>query len=184
MEFPIFDTLKSAIIGQKLELLFVSLAAGLGHPFAMAMGGWNDRRDSRMIGARITLALTLFATPAIAQEIPVCAGSHRAERRLTCVVDGDTGWEAGVKWRALAGDTPEIGKPECAAERRLGEKARDRLRALMAGGYRIEWTGRTDYYRRQLAAVRLSDGRDASQVLIEEGLARPWPNKGNKWCGR
>ena len=52
----------------------------------------------------------------------------------------------------------------------------------MAGGYRIEWTGGLGRYGRELAKVILSDGRDAGQVLITEGLSQPWPNEGNRWC--
>ncbi len=71
--------------------------------------------------------------------LPICSGGDRAARKLTCIVDGDTGWEHGVKWRALDVDTPEIEHAQCDQERKLGEKARDRLRELMAGGYTIEW---------------------------------------------
>ncbi|MEC5292643.1 thermonuclease family protein [Aurantimonas sp. C2-6-R+9] len=132
----------------------------------------------------LVLVLMLLAPPAMADAIPVCSGGDRAARKLTCIVDGDTGWERGVKWRALDVDTPEISQPECAEERRLGLKARERLRQLMAGGYRIEWTGGRGRYGRELANVILSDGRDAGQVLIEESLSQPWPNEGNRWCGR
>ena len=124
----------------------------------------------------------LLASPAFAGTVPICSGGHRAERHLTCIVDGDTGWENGVKWRALNVDTPEISHPECAAEKQIGLKARDRLRQLMAGGYQIEWTGKKGYYGRDLAKVILDDGRDAGQVLIKEGLSQPWPNHGNPWC--
>lgn len=130
--------------------------------------------------AALAITLTLMATPALA--IDICSGRDRAERKVTCIVDGDTGWERGVKWRALNVDTPEISQPECAAEKRLGLQARDRLRELMAGGYRIKWTGTRGRYARYLANVILSDGRDAGQVLIEEGLSQPWPNEGNRWC--
>ena len=115
---------------------------------------------------------------------PVCSGGHRAARKLTCIVDGDTGWENGVKWRAQGVDTPEISHPECARERQLGEQARDRLRQLMAGGYVIEDSGRHGSYGRDLVVVRLANGRDAGKVLIDEGLSQPWPNVGNRWCGR
>ena len=130
----------------------------------------------------LMFAVTMTLSPALAGTIPVCSGGDRAARKLTCIVDGDTGWERGVKWRALNVDTPEISQAECAAEKRLGLKARDRLRQLMAGGYRIEWTGGRGRYGRELANVILSDGRDAGQVLIDERLSQPWPNDGNRWC--
>ena len=130
--------------------------------------------------AALSIAALFVATPALA--IPLCHGGDRAARKVTCIVDGDTGWEHGVKWRALDVDTPEIGHAECAAEKRLGIAARDRLRQLMAGGYRIERAGRAGYYGRDLVTIRLDDGRDAGRVLIVEGLSQPWPNEGNKWC--
>lgn len=129
------------------------------------------------------VAALLVIQPALAEGlIPICSGGYRAARHLTCIVDGDTGWENGVKWRALNVDTPEIDHAQCDRERRLGEQARDRLRALMAGGYTIEWAHRKGSFGRQLATVRLKDGRAAGQVLIREGLSQPWPNEGNRWC--
>lgn len=119
---------------------------------------------------------------AVMSGLPDCTGPNRAERRLTCLVDGDTGWERGRNWRYEGIDTPEISQPECERERALGHAATDRLRALMARGYRIEWLNRSGKYGRELATITLADGRDAGEVLIEEGLAQRWPNKGNIWC--
>ena len=138
-----------------------------------------------MFEVKLMLAVMLvLPMSTCAMAIPVCSGGDRAARKVTCLVDGDTGWERGVKWRALDVDTPEIGHAECAAEKRLGIAARDRLRQLMASGYTIEWSGAKGYYGRALAKVRLADGRDAGQVLIHEGMAQAWPNTGNRWCGR
>ncbi|WP_099863880.1 thermonuclease family protein [Pararhizobium haloflavum] len=125
----------------------------------------------------LIIALSMAGMP------PVCEGGDRAARRLTCIVDGDTGWEDGRNWRYEAIDTPEMpGHAECEREERLAYEARDRLRELMAGGYRIEWSGEVGYYDREIATVTLADGRDAGEVLIGEGLAQPWPNEGNRWC--
>ena len=63
-------------------------------------------------------------------------------QRRTCLIDGDTGRDNGKKWRLISIDTPELSEPECDNERRLGTAARDRLRALLAGGYRIRPSGR------------------------------------------
>ena len=129
-----------------------------------------------------TAAIASLLATAPAWAIPVCHGGHRAEREVTCLVDGDTGWENGVKWRAEGVDTPELFHPGCKAEKRLGIKARDRLQDLMAGGYQIEDSGKRGSFGRELVHVRLPDGRIAGQVLIDEGLSQPWPNKGNRWC--
>ena len=114
--------------------------------------------------------------------IQVCSGGGRRARQVTCLVDGDTGWEQGVKWRLTNIDTPELSKPQCRHERATAIAARNRLRDLMSGGYSIAWTGARGYYGRALVSIRLADGRDAAQVLLEERLAQPWPNSGNVWC--
>ena len=114
--------------------------------------------------------------------IPVCSGGNRRARKATCLVDGDTGWEQGVKWRLKSVDTPEISKPGCRHERSTAIAARDRLQDLMSAGYSIGWTGANGYYGRALVRIRLADGRDAGKVLLEEKLAQPWPNSGNVWC--
>ena len=155
---------------------------------------WNRSFTALLIGG----CLLAFASPFVLDRMtnvadaqirrigtpPICSGGDRASRKLTCIVDGDTGWENGVKWRALDVDTPEISHAECATERQLGEQARDRLRQLMAGGYVIENSGRHGFYGRNLVVVRLADGRDAGKVLVDENLSQPWPNEGNRWCGR
>ncbi|TPW31186.1 thermonuclease family protein [Pararhizobium mangrovi] len=129
----------------------------------------------------ITAALMLCATPAFA--IPICHGSHRAERKVTCLIDGDSGWQDGVKWRYAAIDAPEMGShASCPREKRLAKQSRDRLRALMADGYTVNDTGETGYYGRKIVTITLADGRDAGDVLMSEGLAQKWPNHGNPWC--
>lgn len=102
--------------------------------------------------------------------------------RRTCLVDGDTGWQDGRKWRLTAIDAPEFGYAECGRERELAQKSLDRLTELMASGYRIVWSGKDDRYGRALVDVTLADGRDAGSVLMTEKLAQPWPNSGNVWC--
>src|SRR5262245_45628003 len=69
--------------------------------------------------------------------IPICTGWARALRRVTCLVDGDTGWEDGVKWRLSDVDTPEISKPGCSRELQQGLAARARLQELMGAGYSV-----------------------------------------------
>jgi endonuclease YncB( thermonuclease family) len=128
------------------------------------------------------IGIAIMATPATA--IDICSGGNRAERKVTCVVDGDTIWQDGVKMRLLEIDTPETFEAQCDRERQLGEKAKLRLQALMSEGYRLEDSGTKDRTsdHRNLVHVILPDGRDAGKVLINEGLAQPWPNKGNRWC--
>ncbi len=54
-----------------------------------------------MILRAIAISTLLLASPAWA--IDKCKGSHR----VTCVVDGDTFWIDGVKYRTRGYDTPE-----------------------------------------------------------------------------
>ena len=105
-------------------------------------------------------------------------------QRRTCLIDGDTGRDKGEKWRLISIDTPELSEPECDNERRLAVAARDRLRTLLADGYRIRASGRHDPHGRSLVDIELADGRDVSRILLTEGLAQKWPNRGNIWCDR
>jgi endonuclease YncB( thermonuclease family) len=114
--------------------------------------------------------------------IVICRGGNREARKVTCLVDGDTGWENGIKWRLQDIDTPELNAPDCSNELRKATQARDRLRQLMNGGYQLEWTGSSGSYGRKLVHIRLKDGRYAGDVLKAEGLAQSWPNFGNMWC--
>jgi endonuclease YncB( thermonuclease family) len=84
----------------------------------------------------------------------------------------------------LSIDTPETGSYACPAELQRGLQARDRLRVLVGAGYQIDWIGEQGAFYRELVNIGLADGRDAGEVLIAEGLAQPWPNEGNVWCGR
>jgi endonuclease YncB( thermonuclease family) len=128
------------------------------------------------------VGITLITTPTLA--IDFCSGGNRAERKVTCIVDGDTIWQDGVKMRLLEIDTPETFQAQCDREKLLGEIAKLRLQALMSKGYRLSDSGVKDRTsdHRSLVHIVLPDGRDAGKVLVKEGLAQPWPNKGNRWC--
>ena len=114
--------------------------------------------------------------------IHVCGSGDHHRNHTTCLVDGDTGWEKGVKWRLRDVDTPEISAPRCADELRKGLAARDRLQGLMHGGYRIDTSGATDRYGRQLVSMTLPNGTDAARVLLGEGHAQPGPKAQRDWC--
>jgi endonuclease YncB( thermonuclease family) len=80
-------------------------------------------------------------------------------------------------------DTPEIHFAKCTEEFALGMAAKERLEELLASGeVRIIESGRTDKFRRTLAHVEV-DGRDVGEILIGEGLARPYKGEKRKpWC--
>lgn len=100
-----------------------------------------------------------------------------------CVVDGDTFWFAGDKIRIMDIDTPETHPARCASEQALGDQATDRLRDwLNAGPFSLESGDRdSDRYGRQLRIVT-RDGKSVGDVLIAEGLARPWEGSRRPWC--
>ncbi|MET3587858.1 endonuclease YncB(thermonuclease family) [Pseudorhizobium tarimense] len=142
-----------------------------------------------MDGMAMRVGLAIAAIVALAgpaEAIEICKGGDRAARGVTCLVDGDTLWQDGVKMRLLDIDAPETFDADCGREKDIGDLATERMQELMAHGYKLKDSGRKDRTsdKRTLVRVVLPDGRDAGQVLISEGLAQPWPNRGNKWCGR
>jgi len=100
-----------------------------------------------------------------------------------CVVDGDTFWFGGEKYRIADIDTPETHPARCAEEARLGDAATARLRAWMNdGAFSLESAGRdTDRYGRKLRIVTRG-GASVADTLIDAGLARPWEGKRRPWC--
>lgn len=100
-----------------------------------------------------------------------------------CVVDGDTFWFAGDKYRIADIDTPETHPARCAEEAARGETATARLHEwLNAGAFSLEAAGRdTDRYDRKLRIVTRA-GISVGSVLTGEGLARPWDGARRSWC--
>lgn len=124
------------------------------------------------------------AASAPAYALEICKGGNREARRATCLVDGDTGWHNGVKWRLEGIDTPEyLPHAECASpEPMLAAAATYRMLELMRNGYTIQLLGRRDPSGRELVTVALPDGRDAGGVLLAEGHATLWPHERGVWC--
>lgn len=100
-----------------------------------------------------------------------------------CVVDGDTFWFAGEKYRIADIDTPETHPARCAEEAALGKAATGRLHDwLNDGAFSLESAGRdTDRYGRKLRIVTRG-GTSVGSVLVNEGLARPWEGARRPWC--
>lgn len=137
----------------------------------------------------IAFCAVFFAPEAGAQEVrdrqsgnfPICVGSGR----ITCVVDGDTIWFEGRKIRLADINTPEISRPKCAAEKRLGDRATLRLQDLLnQGAFTLapNPSGRqTDRYGRELR-VLMRGGVSLGEMLVQEGLAERWKGKRGSWC--
>jgi len=89
-------------------------------------------------------------------------------------VDGDTiKSPAGVSYRLMGFDTPEIAQAKHAGERAMGIEAQRKLQAIIdSGDVRLELAGRKDKYGRELGTLFAGD-RPVSEIMIGEGLARP-----------
>jgi len=89
-----------------------------------------------------------------------------------------------VKYRLLGYDTPETYFSKCDEELALGRKATRRLEELLASGeVKIIETGKTGKYGRSLAYLHIN-GRDVGEIMIAEGLARPYDGgRREGWCG-
>ncbi|MBA5778226.1 thermonuclease family protein [Stappia sp. F7233] len=105
------------------------------------------------------------ALPRPAPAWPVCQGGDRAARGVTCVVDGDTFWLAGEKYRLACVDALELREPGGVAARNLT------ARLLALPGVRIVEAGKAGAYGRKLARVQTRAG-DLGKVLVSAGLAR------------
>jgi endonuclease YncB( thermonuclease family) len=134
------------------------LGAGIGSM-------WFDRRPTAVSGSGV---------------FRLC-GSAASQN---CVVDGDTTFYRGVKIRLADIDAPETVGAQCALERALGERAKQRLLVLInQGPFELVRTGRDeDIYGRKLRVIQRG-GRSLGDVLVAEGLARPWDGARQGWCG-
>jgi endonuclease YncB( thermonuclease family) len=111
----------------------------------------------------------------------LCGGTQRQN----CVIDGDTIRYGGIKIRLADIDTPEVFSPKCPSEAARGRRATQRLLELLnAGPFRLVGSGDRDEdrYGRKLRTVE-RDGVSVGEVLIAEGLARPWDGARRSWCG-
>jgi len=111
-----------------------------------------------------------------------------AAASLFYVIDGDTVSRDHITYRIANIEAPELRHPGCDAERRLAGVARRRLDVLLKSG-RVEIrvgdpaSGRVlDRYGRTLAVLSVS-GQDIGDILVTEGLARPWTGRKKSWCG-
>lgn len=103
------------------------------------------------------------------------------ERRVTCVVDGDTFWYQGTKIRLLDIDAPEV-EGRCANERQLAQAATvEFTRLLNTGLVRVAFDGQ-DQYRRHLAQIWVREG-EIGTAMLAAGLAEPFGQRGPApWC--
>jgi endonuclease YncB( thermonuclease family) len=169
---------------------FAVVIASILQP-GLGVGGVVDwlHDQSRMVASARDLMLLSSAMNAgqvLRPPVPgslafqLCAGRSRQD----CVVDGDTIWHSGVKIRLADIDTPEVFSPQCESEAALGRQATERLLELMnAGQFEVVQSGRDmDRFGRQLRILERG-GRSLGDILVAEGLARPWDGARRSWCG-
>lgn len=137
-----------------------------------------------MLRSAILAAMLLCALPAQAHPtLEKCAPRQPNTPDKTCVVDGDTIWLEGENIRLEGFDTPEPQTNICGGDREvaLAAQASARLQELLnTNTWTIERSG-TDKYGRTLATIRIDD-RDVGNYLVEERLARWWPDGEEWWC--
>ncbi|MGN6769305.1 MAG: thermonuclease family protein [Rhizobiaceae bacterium] len=123
-------------------------------------------------------AACALSMPAAATEWPVCHGGNRAARHVTCVVDDDTWWRDGVKYRLACVDALEI-------DDMRGIEARDELRRLLSRtDARVRDLGIEDRYRRSLAMIAVGD-TTTGRILVSKGLAERKDYRDTRnWCHR
>jgi micrococcal nuclease len=138
----------------------------------------------------LVLVAGLFVIPALGDNPARAEPAEPARVEVSThnirVIDGDTleDMREDVTYRVVNIDTPETGpRARCDAERNLGNRATEMVRALVSGASQMEMreTGRIDRYGRTIAFV-LIDGRDLGETLIAEGVARPWRGRREPWC--
>jgi micrococcal nuclease len=145
------------------------------------------RRNIALSVLAAVIALSAFALAPInlaqGEPSPPQAPHQSANWR---VIDGDTFEDLGTgdRYRLENIDTPETGaRARCTAERQLGDRATLQARALITGADTLDVrrTGRIDRYNRIIAFIEV-DGRDLGELLIADGLARPWRGRREPWC--
>ena len=100
------------------------------------------------------------------------------------MIDGDTVDIEGERFRLVGYDTPETYKPKCGYERALGAEATQRARQLVreAGLVDLVILPGRDKYDRGLARLYVH-GSEIGEILISEGLARPYGGgRRSSWC--
>lgn len=106
-------------------------------------------------------------------------------KRTNCIVDGDTFWREGVKYRIVGYDAPESGDgARCRQERELADRATRQLQHFMsAPGIQYRDQGE-DRYGRTLTRVFTQEG-DIADQMINLGMGHAYSGgyrDRNQWC--
>ena len=107
------------------------------------------------------------------------------------VIDGDSVKVMGENVRLVGFNTPEIFRPNCSYEKRIGQEAKVMLQGILDRSEttylhferRSDGRLKRDKYRRPLA-VLYADGQDVAHVMVRAGLAEYYDGrrKRRNWC--
>lgn len=141
--------------------------------------------DQKAMGVAMLVIGVLAITSALAAQpmLQICRIGQPNTPDKTCIVDGDTIWLEGENLRLEGFDTPEPQTQICGGDREkaLAAQASARLMELLnTNTWTVERSG-VDRYGRTLATIRIG-GRDVGEWLVEERLARWWPDGEEWWC--
>lgn len=167
-------------VGSKLWLTPIMAVA-----FVAAMAGFQRFPGGAVVDASAAVEMPFLRTEALPVNDALSArfGFCHSGGGRNCVVDGDTFWFAGDKYRIADIDTPETHPARCAEEAALGDAATARLdKWLNDGAFSMESAGRdVDQYDRKLRIVTRG-GESVGSVLVAAGVARPWEGRRRPWC--
>ncbi|MDE0027844.1 MAG: thermonuclease family protein [Deltaproteobacteria bacterium] len=129
-----------------------------------------------------------------AKPAPEGAGIQTPARVLS-VTDGDAVKVNALMWPGLTWkgsvrvegvDTPELGgRAKCEAEKRRAEAARDFVKERVGKRVTLVNVKNDKYAGRVVARIKLADGTDLTELLIQAKHGRPY-NGGRRrgWCGQ
>jgi len=141
------------------------------------------RRSKAILEAQEAAPPNFYATPR-SSEAPTVS-TRVARYAAVRVIDGDTFDYGGQRIRIADIDTPETNPARCAREADLGGRATRRLDQWLAQGPfdLIAIDRDADRYGRKLRRVE-RNGRSVGDLLVAEGLARPYGGgRRSGWCG-
>ena len=140
---------------------------------------WSGLDGLHVIGGIVAVVALCGAATSPATAMPICSWGPRE----TCVVDGDTVWVDGTKYRFEEIDTPEKGElADCPQEALQAAEATERLAEILSENEFTIVASGEDRYGRRLARFMIG-AKSAGEMLVDEGLARPWRGKTEEWGG-
>lgn len=137
------------------------------------------------------LAIAILASLSSLAVTPVPAGAEDAKFMLcealphrSCVQNGDLFWLRGAAIRISDIRAPDRYAALCPAESILAWKSAQRLRDLLnAGPFELaEETSHDGGYVDEVLRIVMRDGKSIGQMLLDEGLAKPWSAEEPDWC--